>query len=113
MTEQQFLIALLREMATGAKTEDIQKFVLDRMSKLEEQRTGKTITFNEFKEKYLPIAPIGECQHDYNYAWGSVTPQPCRKCGKIADGNFASYSIATTDTDTIGDAFDAFGKGIL
>ena len=92
MTEQQFLIGLLREISGGIDISDVAKIILDRMETLETQRSSTIIkTYNDFKETYLPndTSRIAEkyinCIHDYNYAWGSILPQPCKKCGKPCD----------------------------
>ena len=75
------------------KLEEKQKELREDIKRLEEKKKNlskseKKALKKKYKESQQPV-PHGPCADgglcEYDGAWGSVTPQPCKKCGRVMD----------------------------
>lgn len=79
MNELQFLLSLLKMNPP----EELKSVILTRCEELAASPTPEVVKFSYWGETLTGLKQRQDtCEHDYDYVWGSTTPQPCKKCGK-------------------------------
>lgn len=79
MNELQFLLSLLKMNPP----EELKSVILTRCEELAAPPTPEVVKFSYWGETLTGLKQRQDtCEHDYDYVWGSTTPQPCKKCGK-------------------------------
>lgn len=99
MNELQFLLSLLKMNPP----EDLKNVILTRCEELAAPPTPEVVKFSYWGETLTGLKQRQDtCEHDYDYVWGSTTPQPCKKCGKLA-----IYPLSTWSGTSIVDIDDS------
>ena len=99
MNELQFLLSLLKMNPP----EELKNVILTRCEGLAASPTPEVVKFSYWGETLTGLKQRQDtCEHDYDYVWGSTTPQPCKKCGKQVPSIGYTLGRPFWDIDTTG-----------